>query len=98
MSSSLLLLVLLALKVHSRGYKRARERDRSQVSGERSERVLREIGCYPAVCSGFNGFLMVQSDLARIDVMCCDTPYGTPYFSFYRLRESTDYSGGKRGE
>ena len=43
-----------------------------QVSSERSERVLRELCCYSAVCLGFDGFVMVRSDLARIDVMCCD--------------------------
>ena len=46
------------------GVTNERERDRSQVSGERSERVLRELGCYLAVCSGFDGFVMVRSGLA----------------------------------
>ena len=30
--------------------------------------------------------------------MCCDAPYGTPCFPFYRPRESTGYSGEKIGE
>ena len=49
MSSSLLLLVLLALKVCSRGYKRVRACPKSLV-----ERVngCRELGCCSAVCSG----------------------------------------------
>ena len=29
--------------------------------------------------------------------MCCDAPYGTPWFPFYRPRESMGYSEGKEG-
>ena len=80
-----------------------RERDRSQVSGEMSERVLRELGCYLAVCSccvlvglRFDGFMMIRSGLAWIDPMCSNAPYGTSYFPFYRPRESMGYSGRRK--
>ena len=58
--------------------------------------MLRELGCYSTICSKFDGLVMVRSDLASIDVMCCHAPYGTACFPFYRLRESIGYSRGKR--
>ena len=75
------------------GVTNGRERDISQVSSERSEQVPRARslpGCV-LVCSDRFGIRV------RIDVMCCDAPYGMPCFSFYRPRESTGYSEGKRG-
>ena len=32
----------------------------------------------------------------QIDAMCCDAPYGTPCFPFYRSRESKGYNGGEK--
>ena len=53
-----------------------RERDMSQVSGERSERVLRELGCYSAVRSYC---VLVASQLMR----CVAMPFmGRPAFPF----------------
>ena len=68
-----------------------------QVSGERSERVLR--------AQSLPSCVLVRSDRfgirwirVQIDAMCCDAPYGTSCHPFYRPRESMGYSGGKRGE
>ena len=48
--------------------------------------------CCVLVCSDRFGVRV------RIDVTCCDAPYGTSCFLFYRPRESMCYSRGKRGE
>ena len=45
------------------------------------------------VCSGRFGVRWIR---VSIDAMCCDDPYGTPCFPFYRSRESKGYSGGEK--
>ena len=77
------------------GVTNGRERERSQVSGERSEWVLRArllLGCAFVSCS--------CADLYRILMgrSVGDPLYGALCFPFYRSWESTGYSGGKGEE
>jgi len=67
----------------------------SQVSGERSEWVLR---AQSLLSCAFMSYFCV--DLYRILMgrSVQDPLHGAPYFSFYRPRESVGYSGGKREE
>ena len=85
MSSSLLLLVLLALKVHSWGYKRPRE-----------GRVPSLWWCV-AMSSDRFGFES-SSDVFGCGIHRPMPFNGTSCFSFYRPRKSRGYSGGKRWE
>ena len=91
--------MLLALKVRSRGYKRARE---GHVPSLWWKRVngCRELGCCSAVClccvlvgSRFDGFVMVRSGLAWIDVM----PFvGRPAFPFIGQEKARVTAEGKK--
>ena len=101
MSGPSLLLVLLALKVCSKGYKRAREENdpKSQV-----ERIngCREFGRCLAVCSCVC-YLVVRLDqslMGRSDgfmiVRLFDPSNGAPCIPYYRQRKSTGYSRGKK--
>ena len=57
-----------------------------------------KLGRYSVVCSGIDEFIGFESLSVRCDEFRCDrfpSDNGMPYFPFYRLRESMDYSGGK---
>ena len=63
------------------------ERETVPKSLVRGANGCRELGHFPAICL-----------CVLIGAMFYDAPYGTPYFPFYRPRESMGYSRGKRGE
>ena len=99
MSSSSLLLALLALKVCSRGYKRARgTRPKSLVERVNGCRELSycSVVCLCCVLVGlrFDGFVMVRSGLASIDR---SIPFvGRPAFPFIGQGKARVTAEGKR--
>ena len=76
------------------GVTNGRERDMSQVSGGKSERVPRAWLLLSRVfvsCSCV--FIWLESDWG--DLIGSSLLHGMPYFPFYRPRESTGYSVGR---
>ena len=74
----------------------------SQVSGGKSEQVPRArllLSRMLELCSDWFGVRWVHRSARvwpeSIGRDRSDAPHGTPYFPFYRTRESMGYSGGK---
>ena len=76
-----------------------RERDRSQVSGGKSEQVPGDrllLSRVFVLCSSrFEVRWVRDGSIGSVLNRSIDTLHGAPCFSFYRPRESTCYSGGK---
>ena len=98
-SSSLMLLVLLALKVYSRGYKRSRERQVPSLWLEERTGAESLIAAWLRVwglVDRSDSSLKVRYDVLRSLIRCSFDPLsGVPCFPFDRPRESTCYNGRK---